>query len=104
MYLSDLCSQWLGNVGIVNGTGCVDFISMKVGTWEIPAHRVILACCSPYLFELFSTDDGGKCSEESIITYKLNGCFEKDSLEHLINYAYTGKCVEFIRSYPIPCV
>jgi hypothetical protein len=63
----------------------------QVGTWEIPAHRVILACCSPYLFELFSTDDGGKCSEENIITYKLNGGFEKDSFEQLINYAYTGK-------------
>jgi len=66
-------------------------VLLQVGTWEIPAHRVILACCSPYLFELFSTDDGGKCSEENIITYKLNGCFEKDSLEHVINYAYTGK-------------
>jgi len=66
-------------------------VLLQVGTWEIPAHRVILACCSPYLFELFSTDDGGKGSEENIITYKLNGCFEKDSLEHLINYAYTGK-------------
>lgn len=66
-------------------------VLLQVGTWEIPAHRVVLACCSPYLFELFLTDDGGKCSEENIITYKLNGCFEKDSLEHLINYAYTGK-------------
>jgi influenza virus NS1A-binding protein len=66
-------------------------VLLQVGTWEIPAHRVILACCSPYLFELFSTDDGGKCSEENIITYKLNGGFEKDSLEHLINYAYTGR-------------
>ncbi len=64
---------------------------LQVGTSEIPAHRVILACCSPYLFELFSADDGGKCSEENIITYKLNGGFEKDSLEHLINYAYTGQ-------------
>lgn len=66
-------------------------VILQVGTWEIPAHRVILACCSPYLFELFSTDDGGKCSEENIITYKLNGGFEKDSFEQLINYAYTGK-------------
>ncbi len=63
----------------------------QVGKAEIPAHRVILACCSPYLFELFSTDEGGKCSEENIITYKLNGGFEKHSLEHLVNYAYTGK-------------
>lgn len=66
-------------------------VILQVGTWEIPAHRVILACCSPYLFELFSTDEGGKCSEENVITYKLNGGFEKESLEHLVNYAYTGK-------------
>jgi len=66
-------------------------VILQVGKWEIPAHRVILACCSPYLFELFSTDEGGKCSEENIITYKLNGGFEKDSLEHLVNYAYTGR-------------
>lgn len=66
-------------------------VAVQVGTWEIPAHRVILACCSPYLFELFSTDEGGKCSEENVITYKLNGGFEKESLEHLVNYAYTGK-------------
>lgn len=59
---------------------------------EFHAHRAVLACASPYLFELFTTDDENKGSQrENVITYKLNGGFDPTALEKLIHYAYTAR-------------
>lgn len=57
---------------------------------EIHAHRAVLASASSYLFELFSTNEDLK-RIENIVTYKLNGGFDKDALEILVEYAYTAK-------------
>lgn len=57
---------------------------------EIHAHRAVLASVSPYLFELFSTDHEYKRSE-NVVTYKLNGGFDRTALQLLIEYAYTAK-------------
>ncbi|VEN59806.1 unnamed protein product [Callosobruchus maculatus] len=43
-----------------------------VGSNEIHAHRAVLASASPYLFELFSSDEDKKGSE-NVVTYRLNG-------------------------------
>lgn len=62
---------------------------------EIHAHRAVLASASPYLFELFTTDEDQKRPENSL-TYKLNGGFDKNALQILIDYAYTAKlCVPY---------
>lgn len=57
---------------------------------EIPAHKAVLASISQFLFELFSEDKDHK-GIESVVTYKLNGGFDKKALMLLIDYAYTAK-------------
>jgi hypothetical protein len=61
---------------------------------EFHAHRAVLACASPHLFELFTADDESKGSQrENVITYKLNGGYDRTALEKLIHYAYTARYV-----------
>ncbi|XP_069678685.1 influenza virus NS1A-binding protein homolog A-like isoform X2 [Periplaneta americana] len=67
-------------------------VILHVGNVEFHAHRAVLACASPHLFELFTADDENKGSQrENIITYKLNGGFDRLALEKLIHYAYTAR-------------
>ena len=57
------------------------------------AHRVVLAAASPYFVELFTSDldcPSRKEVEGSGIVYELEGGFSKDSLENLVDYAYTS--------------
>jgi len=63
---------------------------LQVGSSEIHAHRSVLACASPYFFELFTQEDELKTAREGRMMYKLNGGFERESIERLVNYAYTG--------------
>ncbi|CAH1978888.1 unnamed protein product [Acanthoscelides obtectus] len=65
-------------------------VILHVGSNEIHAHRAVLASASPYLFELFSSDEDQK-SSENVVTYRLNGGFDKTALQILIDYAYTAK-------------
>ncbi|CAH1163471.1 unnamed protein product [Phaedon cochleariae] len=65
-------------------------VILHVGNTEIHAHRSVLASASPYLLELFTTEEDQK-RFENIVTYTLNGGFDKDALQILIEYAYTGK-------------
>ncbi|XP_054713920.1 influenza virus NS1A-binding protein homolog B-like isoform X2 [Uloborus diversus] len=50
---------------------------------EVHAHRAVLACASPYLFDLFTAGSGNQ--------YKLNGSIDFDAFEILVDYAYLGK-------------
>ncbi|XP_063590001.1 influenza virus NS1A-binding protein homolog B-like [Penaeus indicus] len=68
-------------------------VVLQVGSSEIHAHRSVLACASPYFFELFTAEDEHKSAREGRLLYKLNGGFDRDSIERLVNYAYTG-CLE----------
>ncbi|XP_050510120.1 influenza virus NS1A-binding protein-like isoform X1 [Diabrotica virgifera virgifera] len=65
-------------------------VILHVGNTEVHAHRSVLASISPYLFELFTTDQDQKRTE-NVITYRLNGGFDTTALQILIDYAYTGK-------------
>ena len=53
---------------------------------EIFAHRAVLACASPYLFDLFTAESKGNRNQ-----YKLNGNFDFDAFESLVDYAYLGR-------------
>lgn len=53
---------------------------------EIFAHRAVLACASPYLFDLFTADSKGHRNQ-----YKLTGNFDFDAFESLVDYAYLGR-------------
>lgn len=62
-------------------------VILQIGTHEIHAHRPVLACASPYLFDLFSMEAEGTHEYR----FKLNGGFEKDAFERLVDYAYTAR-------------
>ncbi|XP_066249002.1 influenza virus NS1A-binding protein homolog isoform X1 [Euwallacea similis] len=69
-------------------------VILHVGNTEIHAHRAVLASASPYLFELFTTDqDQNQQRLENVITYKLNGGFDQNALDILTDYAYTAKLI-----------
>ncbi|KAL0270414.1 UNVERIFIED_CONTAM: hypothetical protein PYX00_007832 [Menopon gallinae] len=66
-------------------------VVLLVGSSEIYGHRAILAASSPYLYQLFNVEEEKKGNiRESVMSYKLNGGFDKKSLEILIEYMYTG--------------
>lgn len=67
-------------------------VILHAGNLEIHAHRAVLASASPYLFELFTTDQDQKRPDNSL-TYKLNGGFDTNALQVLIDYAYTAKLI-----------
>jgi len=65
-------------------------VVLQVGSAEIHAHRAVLSCASPYFYELFTTDDEKKTAREDKVVYRLSGSFEHESLERLVQFAYTG--------------
>lgn len=52
------------------------------------AHRAVLACCSPYLFEIFNSDN--EPHGVSLVTFED---LDPDAVEILLNYAYTAQWV-----------
>ncbi|XP_035783425.1 influenza virus NS1A-binding protein homolog isoform X1 [Anopheles albimanus] len=70
-------------------------VVLLVDNTEIHAHRNVLACVSPHLMELFSTDAGtlngtAAASDCKLPCYRLNGLITKHGLMFLVEYAYTG--------------
>uniref|UniRef100_A0A3P9NWT2 Influenza virus NS1A binding protein a n=1 Tax=Poecilia reticulata TaxID=8081 RepID=A0A3P9NWT2_POERE len=61
-------------------------VRLQVCGHELMAHRAVLACCSPYLFEIFNSDI--ETHGVSHITFEdLN----PEAVEVLLNYAYTAQ-------------
>lgn len=50
------------------------------------AHRAVLACCSPYLFEIFNSDN--EPHGVSLVTFED---LDPEAVEILLNYAYTAQ-------------
>lgn len=61
-------------------------IHVQVGNQEIRAHRAVLACASPYLFDLISLGN-----ESQLQRCRLNGEFNREAFSILVEYAYTSK-------------
>lgn len=53
---------------------------------EMLAHRAVLACCSPYLFEIFNSDS----DPHGVSHVKLDD-LNPEAVEVLLNYAYTAQ-------------
>jgi len=71
-------------------------VTLQIGKQDFCAHRAVLAAASPYLMELFTSADEGPTRKEveevaGGIVYQLNGGFEKDAIEIIVDYAYTGR-------------
>ncbi|CAG9805179.1 unnamed protein product [Chironomus riparius] len=64
-------------------------VILQVENTEIPAHRNVLACVSPYLMDLFSAEQN-TCNDGNIPSYRLNGYITKEGLNILVEYAYTA--------------
>ena len=81
---------------------CVPFFSLQIGQHDIPAHRVVLAAASPYWMELFTSEEDQPTRKEVEIDggmlYELNGGFQKEALERLVEYSYTARLE--VRSRP----
>lgn len=59
-------------------------VRLQVCGHEMLAHRAVLACCSPYLFEIFNSD-----SDSHGISHVKFDDLNPDAVEVLLNYAYT---------------
>ncbi|XP_059092667.1 influenza virus NS1A-binding protein homolog isoform X2 [Tigriopus californicus] len=77
-------------------------VTLQIDKQDFPAHRAVLAAASPYLLELFTSrsDRPTRKEEEGVtgVIYELNGGFNKEALEILIEYAYTARLTVPARS------
>ncbi|XP_051556645.1 influenza virus NS1A-binding protein homolog B [Myxocyprinus asiaticus] len=62
-------------------------VRLQVCGHELMAHKAVLACCSPYLFEIFNSDSEPQGGVSLVIFDDLN----PDAVEILLNYAYTAQ-------------
>ncbi|MEE6496330.1 hypothetical protein FKM82_002303 [Ascaphus truei] len=61
-------------------------VKLQVCGHEMLAHRAVLACCSPFLFEIFNND-----SESRGISHVKFDDLNPEAMEVLLNYAYTSQ-------------
>lgn len=61
---------------------------LQVCGHELMAHRAVLACCSPYLFEIFNSDN-----EPHGVSHVTFEDLDPGAVEILLNYAYTAQLV-----------
>ncbi|KAJ8357196.1 hypothetical protein SKAU_G00199900 [Synaphobranchus kaupii] len=61
-------------------------VRLQVCGHELMAHRAVLACCSPFLFEIFNGD-----AEPHGVSHVKFEDLNPDAMEILLNYAYTAQ-------------
>ncbi|XP_012695038.2 influenza virus NS1A-binding protein homolog A [Clupea harengus] len=61
-------------------------VRLQVCGHELMAHRAVLACCSPYLFEIFNSD-----AEPHGVAHVKFEDLDPQAVEVLLNYAYTAQ-------------
>ncbi|XP_041913989.1 influenza virus NS1A-binding protein homolog A [Alosa sapidissima] len=61
-------------------------VRLQVCGHELMAHRAVLACCSPYLFEIFNSD-----TEPHGVAHVKFEDLDPQAVEVLLNYAYTAQ-------------
>jgi len=70
-------------------------VVLQIGKQEVFAHRAVLAAASPYLMDLFAQepelDNGVRADAKNDLVYQLNGGFQKEAVQILVEYAYTGR-------------
>ena len=101
------CIEALTRLNTMRKEGHLCDAVLEVGSRRIAAHRAVLACTSIYLFERFSmpasssnSSPGSNSGAEEILGrdgnkhqyVRLDG-LDFDSVEVLVNYAYTSRSV-----------
>ena len=69
-------------------------VDLQVGGYSIKAHRAILACASPYLFELFVANEAKTDASSSAVgpyQYYHLPSFDYESFNMLVGYAYSSR-------------
>nr|KAF6316112.1 influenza virus NS1A binding protein [Pipistrellus kuhlii] len=61
-------------------------VRLQVCGHEMLAHRAVLACCSPYLFEIFNSD-----GDPHRVSHVKFDDLNPEAVEVLLNYAYTAQ-------------
>ncbi|KAM4640773.1 influenza virus NS1A-binding protein isoform 1-T2 [Discoglossus pictus] len=61
-------------------------VKIQVCGHEMLAHRAVLACCSPFLFEIFNNDN-----ESHGVSHVKFDDLNPEAVEVLLNYAYTSQ-------------
>ncbi|XP_035267910.1 influenza virus NS1A-binding protein homolog A isoform X1 [Anguilla anguilla] len=61
-------------------------VRLQVCGHELMAHRAVLACCSPYLFEIFNSD-----TDPHGVSHIKFEDLDPEAVEILLNYAYTAQ-------------
>ncbi|XP_053325740.1 influenza virus NS1A-binding protein [Spea bombifrons] len=61
-------------------------VKLQVCGHEMQAHKAVLACCSPFLFEIFNNDN-----EAHGISHVKFDDLNPEAVEVLLNYAYTSQ-------------
>ena len=82
-----LCQKTLAGMNAFRKCGKLCDVTLEVEGHNIPAHRVMLACSSSYLCEMFMSFDEDLNEQRHI---KINH-MDYDSLIMLINFIYTGR-------------
>uniref|UniRef100_H2Y9X1 BTB domain-containing protein n=1 Tax=Ciona savignyi TaxID=51511 RepID=H2Y9X1_CIOSA len=83
----------------IRGQGKMCDVTLKVNGSKFTAHKIVLAAVIPYFTTMFTTD----MAEANVNEIVINS-IDDHALEHLINYAYTGKItvnVETVQSVMI---
>ncbi|XP_030062534.1 influenza virus NS1A-binding protein [Microcaecilia unicolor] len=61
-------------------------VKLQVCGHEMLAHRAVLACCSPFLFEIFNSD-----SDSHGVSHVKFDDLKPEAVEVVLNYAYTAQ-------------
>jgi hypothetical protein len=101
------CCEALSRLNTMRKEGHMCDAVLEVGPHNVPVHRAVLACCSTYLFERFSSPGGtggvsgagvGCGGREDDLSrgvgkhqhLKLEG-LDPASVQALVSYAYTAR-------------
>lgn len=87
-----LCQKTLAGMNAFRKCGKLCDVILEVEGHNVPAHRVILACTSAWLCEMFTAQDDAAGDDTTQRHIKIHGV-DFDSLSMLLNFAYTGRSV-----------
>ncbi len=88
--LTNICICFVNGFLLANPICLTSSLSpfVQVCGHELMAHRAVLACCSPYLFEIFNSDN-----EPHGVSHVTFEDLDPEAVEILLNYAYTAQSV-----------
>ena len=69
-------------------------VHLSIENHIVPAHRAVLACCSPYLFDFYKEMENNSIP----LKHRLENV-NPAAIELLVNFAYTGRLVSHFERF-----